>query len=63
MKLHVKIAETAVGRVLALFDEKGEILPGQTKVILSGAVNDAPRLTVEFVVDGKDLRLVGEDAP
>lgn len=63
MKLHVTIANTPTGRYLALCDESGEVLPCQTKVTLADQVGDAPRLIVEFVVDGKDLRLVGEQAP
>lgn len=60
MKLQVTITNTPTGRQLALVDEEGRILPCQTKVTLVHQVNDVPRLTVEFVVDGEDLRLVGE---
>jgi len=58
MKMTVRITETAAGRFVALCDEQGELLPCQRAATLHTEVNDHPRLTVEFVVDGESLRLV-----
>lgn len=63
MKLKVKILKTAAvtGRSVVLCDEDGRMLPGQQRTVLNCPHDDIPRITVEFVVDGDSVQLVGSD--
>lgn len=41
--------------VLALCDEAGEMLPNQQEIALHYSTDDAARITVTFVIDGRRI--------
>lgn len=51
MKLKLQV----VGGHLMLCDEHGMPLPNQTRIDVSDRPDDLPRLTVEFIIDGKNV--------
>ncbi|KFC62776.1 hypothetical protein FF80_03343 [Devosia sp. LC5] len=51
MKLKLQV----VGHHLMLCDESGEPLPNQTRIDISDRIDDLPRLTVEFIIDGENI--------
>lgn len=58
-KLTVKAAKLPGGTRLALFDSEGELLPNQTDVVLVQKIDDAPRIAVTFVIDGRIISMEG----
>jgi hypothetical protein len=48
-------------RPLALFTEDGELLPRQTSVSTESLPGQYPTVTVTFFLDGKDIKVVGDD--
>lgn len=51
MKLKLQV----VDHHLMLCDEHGKPLPNQTRIDISDRVDDLPRLTVEFIIDGENI--------
>lgn len=59
--MRLQVRRLPDGRGWALTDTRGVLLPGQTQVLTSRSeVGALPRVTVEFVVDGRDLEISDE---
>lgn len=48
-------------RSMALFTEGGELLPCQTSVVMESLPDKCPTITVTFYLDGKNVKVVGDD--
>lgn len=58
VKLDVRTVDMVGGMGLALFDrETSQVLPGQRSGRMDYSANDFPTLSVEFFVDGEDVKL------
>lgn len=58
-RLTVEVRRTpgaASAHGLVLVDQNGVQLPGQTDIALEHPLGGVPRLTVTFIIDGKDIR-------
>jgi len=56
MKLQLRtIPYSGLGRAYVLCDEFGEQLPGQRAVKLEQRVQEMSVVTVEFMIDGRDI--------
>jgi hypothetical protein len=62
MKLQVKVMSQVNGPVLTLCDEIGTPLPNQERVELFNSLKDIAKVTVTFVIDNINVKLVGPDA-
>jgi hypothetical protein len=59
MKLQVKVMSKGNGPLLTMCDDNGEPLPNQERVELYNSIADVPKVTVTFIIDDKEVRLVG----
>jgi hypothetical protein len=57
--LQIKVMSQHNGPMLTLCDGTGAPLPNQEKVELFNSVLDVPKVTVTFVIDGTNVKLMG----
>lgn len=60
IKLLVKAVNSPTGPRLLLTDTDGAVIGGQVEVSYRNAVDDFPRVTVTFLVDGESVALAVE---
>jgi hypothetical protein len=61
MKLIIKQNHDLPGSPICLFTEEGHILPMQKDVTIFTEAGEMPMLTVNFIIDGAEIRLAESD--